>query len=84
MGRKPDRRHRRRQIEAARIARPEELVGGRHFVAIDEDGALMALALLVMREGGGRGGRAEQHVPLFEKRIPGEPHLVASLIHHQP
>ena len=44
----------------------------------------MALALLVMREGGGGGGRADHDVPVVEELVPQEAHLVAPLIGHEP
>ena len=58
------------QIEAPGIARPEKLIRGRHLPAIDRYRPVMALALLVMREGGRGGGRAEHDVPVVEELVP--------------
>src|SRR5262245_55206977 len=47
------------QVDHARQASPEQLVGGRHALAVHLDRALVALALVVVREGGRGRGRAK-------------------------
>src|SRR5712691_3088586 len=48
-----DRRDRRGQVDEAGIAGPEQLVGGRDHLAVHLDGALVALAGVIVRAGGG-------------------------------
>src|SRR5262249_57414194 len=78
--RTPRRRYRARQIRHARIARPEELIGGGHAPAVDLNGALVALAHVVMREGSGGCSGAEEEIVLLEELRPFEAHLLPRLV----
>src|SRR5690349_4486951 len=79
LARQADRRSGPRQIRQAGETGPEELVVVVLFAPIDEDRALDAVALLVVREGGGGGDRAEQHVVALEEPGPGGAHAPALL-----
>src|SRR5262249_40950992 len=80
----PRGRYSARQIRHARIARPEELIGGGYAPTVDLDGALVALAHVVMREGGGGCGGAEEEIVLLEELRPFEAHLVSRLVGGEP
>src|SRR5262249_42710302 len=73
----PRRRHGARQVRHARIARPEQLIGGGHTPTVDLDGALVALTHVVMREGGGGCGGAPKNAAHL-KRILRRASLAAS------
>ena len=63
------RSNRRRQINNAGIAGPEQLISCRHLLVVDEDLALPALPLLVVRPGGRCGSGTEQDIPIGEKSL---------------
>src|SRR5262245_3407761 len=74
----------RRQIECAAVAGPEQMVGDGDARAVDDQGALVALALLVVVEGGGSGDRAEEQIVRREELGPPAPHAVARLVRGEP
>src|SRR5260221_7696350 len=83
-GLRPRRRHCRGQIEKAGIAGPEQLVGGRHILAVHLDRALIALARLIVRKGSGGSGGAEQEIVILEERGPGEGDRGPRLVEGKP
>ena len=44
----------------------------------------MPVAHMVMRKGGGSGGRADHHIPIVEEAVPQQAHLVPPFIGHKP
>src|SRR5262249_58767878 len=68
------------QDRRARVAGPEEMVGHRYRHAVDVDGALVTLAMLVMRERRHAGHGAEQQIVGREELRPGQAHAVARLV----
>src|SRR5713226_6413081 len=74
------RRDARRQPGQSRVARPEHLSRGGLRFAVDHDHAFPAFAFLVVRECRGRGGWAEQQVPIAEELRPLEAHQLALLV----
>src|SRR5437667_4197 len=61
-GREAAGRRRRRQVRHPGVAGPEQMIGHAHLRAVDDDGAIVALAVLVVREGRDAGQRAEQQI----------------------
>src|SRR5262245_44529118 len=83
-GCEPARRRGRRQVERATVAGPEQMLGDGDPRAVDDEGALVALALVVVVEGGGAGDGAEQQVVLGEELGPRAPHAMARLVRGEP
>src|SRR5215831_8397597 len=80
----PARRRGRRQVERAAVAGPEQMVGDGEPRAVDDQGALVALALVVVGKGGAPGDGAEQQIVLGEELGPRAPHAVARLVRGEP
>ena len=76
----PDRRRGRRQIGQAGEAGKEQLLRIRRRLAVDDDRAFVAIGVAVMREGGGRRDRRQQHVEPLEEFVPGISQLGARLV----
>src|SRR5262245_5611439 len=80
----PARCGRRRQVERAAVAGPEQWIGDGDAPAVDEHGALVALSRVVVGQRGGRGNGAEQQIVLREELGPRAPHAVARLVRREP
>src|SRR5213593_4672833 len=82
--REPARRGGRGQEERAAVAGPEQVVGDGDALTVDDQAALVAFALVIVRKRRGAGDGAEEQVVLREELRPRAPHAMARLVRGEP